>query len=414
MPFVGPAAGLPFLSLLARFPYRIALAAWTTLLVASFVVVLVCALRIARAPRDPLVYAGAAAFAIASAPMIGAFALGQAALLAAAGLAGALVCYRARNATAAILATLLAAVQPNLALALVGRLRSRRDLIIAGSAGAMFLGLTLLSGGPAGIVAYLHRLEAHAAAERFTTIQHTPAAIAFAFGATPASAIALGGIIAFIALGSTLAAIVRERLDATTSTLVCCAALPLAIPFFHEHDFVIEVLPLLVLAVRSSGRARALAAVAAALILVDWLGLAQRHFAHGQIVCLGFAVSFAFVALAGIRVRGLAQYAGVATLALLAAILVPVSYAHPAPTWPDTLPAAFRAVAGADASSVWGAEQRAAGLIAAEPVWGALRSLPLAGCIVLGAALIIDARSRRRKPRPAHDVPGVAAAALPV
>jgi hypothetical protein len=70
---------------------------------------------------------------------------------------------------------------------------------------------------------------------------------------------------------------------------------------------------------------------------------------------------------------------------------------HPAPTWPDDLPPRYRAAAAGDASDVWAGEQRAAGLLARVPAWGILRSLPLAGCIVLSAALVADARRRRRE-----------------
>jgi hypothetical protein len=61
------------------------------------------------------------------------------------------------------------------------------------------------------------------------------------------------------------------------------------------------------------------------------------------------------------------------------------------------LPAGFHAAPAADASSVWAAEARAAGLTKREPAWGLLRGLPLAGCLVLAAALVEDARARRRR-----------------
>ena len=325
----------------------------------------------------------------------GALALGQAALVSAA-VAAALVAFRARSAAGAIGTTLLAALQPNPAVALIARVRSGWDVAVAAAAGAIFALLTLAGGAGAGVAAYLQHLAAHAAAERLTAIQHTPAAIAYAVGVPLNALPAVSAAIALGAAATAVALIVREHLDATTATLLACAALPLVLPFFHEHDFVLVLLPILVLAVRARGRARALASTAAALALVDWFGLAQRHAAQGQIVCLGLAVVFAFAAARPSAARGWRpDFAGILVLLALALVAVPLGRTHPAPTWPDTLPAGYRAPPAADASAVWGDEARAAGLTQREPAWGLLRSLPLLGCIVLGAALVRDARRRR-------------------
>ncbi len=401
LPFVGPPATLPFWALLAHAPYPFALALWTLILLCAYLVVLVCALWLTGVPRDPLTCAGAAGVALAAAPMLSDLALGQAALISAAAVAAALVAYRARWLPGAFVATLLAAAQPNLALALVGRMRSTWDTGVAVLAGLAFAGLALAAGGGlAGAFGYIRRLRAHGDAERFVTIQHTPAAIAFALHATPPIAAAVGIAVAVVAIAATVGVILGERLDATTATLVCCATLPLAAPFFHEHDFVLEVLPVLVLGLRARGRARSLAAAAGVLILVDWFGLAQRHAAQGQILALGFTVAAGFIGLGGMRPRGASQLSGILLLALLAALAAPLGHAHPAPTWPDALPDFYQANPAADASGVWADEQRAAGLNAVDPVWGALRSLPLIGCALLAAALVADARDRRRRGRP--------------
>jgi hypothetical protein len=400
LPFVGPAATLPFWSLLARLPHGTALAVWTAILVAALAGIFAAALRLARAPRDAGTYGCAAALTIASAPVVSALALGQAALVSAAGVAGALVAYRARLRAGAFGATLLAAVQPNLALALVARMRSRFDIAIAAGAAAAFALLTLTAnGGAAGFLSYLHRLGAHRAAERDVAIQHTAAAVAYSFGLAPPLAAALGTAVAVAAVAALMTLIVRERLDATTASLVTCALLPLAIPFFHQPDFVLELLPVLVLALRAQGSARGLASVAAVLVLVDWFGFAQRHVAQGQIVCLGFAFIFAFAGLRRPSARGVPpEKWGLAALVGLTAIALPLGTLKPAPVWPDMLPRSFHAEPAADASAVWAAEQRAVGLTAREPAWGFLRGLPLAGCVVLSAALVAEARRRRRIP----------------
>ncbi len=402
LPFVGPPAALPFWSLLGRLPYRFALAIWTLVLVGAAAAIVASALRLAHVRPDPTRIGFLCAFALAGAPLIGSLALGQAALLAAAGIAAALVTYRSRTPALALLATLTAAMQPNLALVLAARMRSGWDARTAAGAATLFVCCALLAGGgPAGWRRYFVHLRAHGTAERFIAIQHTPTAIGYAFGLPEPAAIALGALVALLALGATIVLIARERLDATTATLLTCAALPLAIPFFHEPDFVLELLPVALLALRATGRARSLGVIAAVLILVDWFGFAQRHGAQTQILCLAFAVTFAFVGLglgpaAGQRGRLTDAYTGCALAIGLAAMAIPLGVTHPAPTWPDALPGTFRADPRLDASGVWASEQQAAGLRQIDPVWGALRAVPLVGCVVLGCALILDARRRRR------------------
>ena len=178
--------------------------------------------------------------------------------------------------------------------------------------------------------------------------------------------------------------------------LLALAAYPLAVPFFHEHDFVIELLALIALAVRAQGTARVWAGVAAALICVDWFGMAQRPAATPQIIALGFAFACAFVVLGRGARATRADIAPFVAIVALACIAAPIGRAFPAPVWPDALPAGYRAPAAADASAVWAGEQRAAGLAARQPAWGALRALPLAGCVLLGCTIV---RTRRRTKR---------------
>lgn len=407
LPYVGPAAALPLWSTLARLPYHAAAVVWTALLAAALAGIIAAAFRLSRAAHDGPTVAWTAAFTLASAPVVSALALGQAALVSAAGVAGALIAYRARRPAEAIGATLLAGIQPNLALALLGRLRTPWDIALAAAAGSAFAALTLAAGGgDRGVASYLRRLAAHGAAERDVAIQHTPSAIAYSFGLAPNVAAMLGSAAALAAVGALILCIVRERLNATSAALLTCALFPFAVPFFHEHDFVLELLPLLILALRARGRARALASVAAVLLLVDWFGFAQRTAAQGQIVCLGLAVVLGFAALQRPAGRGFPPEGwGLLVFACLAAIALPLGRLRPAPVWPDRLPVTFHADPATDASAVWAAEQRATGLTARIPAWGLLRGLPLAGCIVLSAALVAEAR-RLRVPTLRGDVRG--------
>jgi Glycosyltransferase family 87 len=395
LPYVGPAAALPLYGALARLPFGVAVRVWTALLLAALAALVLCALALARARGLPAA-CGAALFAFVSGPGVSDLALGQVALVSAAGIAGALVAYERRALAPGAFATLLAGLQPNLALALLARMRDRAALLAASLGALAFAALTLWAGGGArGFAEYLHRLREHGRAEGLVTIQHTPAAIAYAFGAPEIVATAVGIALALAAAATAAIVTLRARLGARDGALLALAALPFAVPFFHEHDFVVELIPLIVLAVVSQGRARVFAGVAAALICVNWLDLAQRPSAAAQIVALALALSCAFAVLGrgeGVTRADLAPF--VAALAL-ACVAVPLARAFPAPVWPDALPTGYRAPAAADASAVWAAEQHAAGLDARQPVWGMLRALPLAGCIVLGAALTATARRRR-------------------
>ena len=396
LPYVGPAAALPLFGALARLPYRTAMRIWTALLAAALIALVLGALALARG-RGAAAVAGALLLAVASGPVISALALGQAALLAAAAIACALVAYERRAFAAGAFATLLAAVQPNLALALIARMRDRAALLPATAAGVAFGALTLAAGGGAdGFFGYVQRLREHADAERFVAIQQTPAAIAWAFGASPAAAIAVAAACTLVVVAAVIVVTARARLDARDGALLALAAWPLAVPFFHEHDFVVEIVPLVVLAVRARGAARGWAGVAAALVCVDWLGLTQRPPAAPQIVMMGIAVACAFAVLGTGARATRADLAPFAAVVVLACAAVPLGRAFPAPVWPDALPVGYRAPAAADASAVWGGEQSAAGLAAREPAWGALRALPLAGCVVLGVTLVLTRRRTAR------------------
>jgi hypothetical protein len=401
LPYVGPAAALPLFGALARLPFAVAVRAWTALLVAALAALVLASLVLAgerelRGVRAATALLAAGVLTAASGPATSALALGQIALLSAAGIACALVAYQRRAPAAGAVATLVAGLQPNLALALLARMRDRTALAAAACGAVAFAALTLAAGGgPHGFAAYLDRLREHAGAERFVAIQHTPAAVAWALGAPDALASAAGTAVALIAIAVVVAVTVRARRGARDGALLALAAAPLAIPFFHEHDFVLLLVPLLVLAVRAQGAARAWAGAALALAGVDWFGIAQRPAAAAEILATGLAAACAFVVLGTGARATRADLAPFAALALIACAAVPAARAFPAPVWPDALPASFQAPAGADASAVWAGEQRAAGLAARQPAWGALRALPLAGCVVLGIGVVL---SRRRQP----------------
>jgi hypothetical protein len=390
LPYVGPAAALPLWSLFARVPFRIARLAWETLLAAAITGIVAGALLIAGGAITPLRATLALALAATSGPVVSGFTLGQAALI---GAAATILGFAAleRGSPWAVPAAFVAAIQPNLALPLAMRAFDRRAFVLLACAFAAFLALTLgVGGGLSGFTAYLHLLRLHDAAERYITIQHSLPALAAAFGASHALADAIGGGVALVALALVVAAAVRWRERPTIVACIGVALLPLVVPFFHEHDFALDLLPVLVLVQRGDARIRALAGIAAVMTLVDWLGLAQRPQAMVPTACLGVAVAAASALLAtrdDARGPGerLATCAPLLTVVLLGACCIPLAHAFVAPTWPETL-GPYHAPPGADISTIWGEEAMHSGLAAVVPAWSMLRAIPLAGCVLLAYA----------------------------
>ncbi len=392
LPFVGPAAYRPLWSLLARAPYVVAMRIWGAILIASLVVLAIGSLALAESPLDVRTVFTALLLAFSSGPIISDIALGQVALLAAGAVVGALVALRASWWFGGTAAIALAAIQPNIALVLLARMRDRRAITSAAIAFAVFLTATLvLGGGPAGSIAYAQMLSAHAQAERVITIQHTITAIAYGFGLHRSTAGIIGSAIALATLIGAVVTIRRRHLDPIAATAFACAALPLAIPFFHEHDFVIELFPAIVLAGRARGMALNLAAIGTLLVTTDWLGLSQRANGQWQLVAFLIAVGLAFVALSG-EARHRMTFVPAIGGAMLILALAPFAQHHIAPTWPDFLTEHWHAPVGWTVADVWHAEQVASGLEVREAAWSILRVFPLLGCAFLGAAIALDAR----------------------
>jgi hypothetical protein len=397
LPFAGPAASLPLWSLFARLPFDLARNVWIALLALALAALVASALALGGVPLRAGDAGTALLFAVLSGPVVSALALGQAALVAAAAVALALLALE-RESWWALPAALVAGIQPNLALPLAARVTGRRPALILIAAAAAFLIVTLVAGGgPAGLATYVHRLAAHGAAERFDAIQYGVPAVAASFGLPDTAANALAAVLALIALVVAAFAAIARRARPLLAACCAIALLPWIVPFFHEHDFTLELIPAIVLAASPVARVRALAAVAAACTLVDWFGIAQRPAGAAQSVCLALALALAFAALPR-REAAPALPAALATCALLALIAVPVARAFPAPVWPDAL-GPYHAAATLDASAVWAAEQARSGLDARVPAWALLRAIPLAGCALLAFAALAAANAGIVSPR---------------
>jgi hypothetical protein len=412
LPFAGPAASLPLWSLLARLPFDVARGAWTALLALALAALAIAAATLAHVRLTAPRAAGALLFGALTGPAISDLALGQAALVSAAAVALALLALERRSPWA-IAAAFAAAIQPNLALPLAVRLTDRRSSVLLAGAVAAFLALTLLAGGgPAGFAAYLHRLAEHGASERFILIQFSVPAILASFGVAPSAAAWTGYAFALAAVAVAVTGALRLRARPRLAAAIAIAVLPWALPFFHEHDFVIELIPAIVLAASSNARVRMLAGVAAPCVFVDWLLVAQRPHAAAQTVCLAFAVACACAALPNASLRAPSPLPALATCLLLTLIAVPLALAFPAPVWPDAL-GAYHAGAALDASAVWAAEQQRAGLGAIVPAWGIVRAIPLLGCALLAAAAYFAAGAATITTRPARTASGIAVSDSP-
>jgi Glycosyltransferase family 87 len=383
LPFIGPPATLLLWSLLARFSYGVAALVWWSVLALSLLALVPLLIRAGGASIRPFSFLATLALAVAFGPVTSDLALGQIALPALLG-AVALTLLADRSLAAATAGACLALAQPNLALALASQVgRNRATLAIVAGAIATYV-LGTLAAGPEWPLAYARAAFAHRSAERFVAIQLTPASIASGFGAPARGADFVAAVAALAAIAAALAIAVRVR-DRFARLAAFAALLPFASGFFHEHDLTVAYPAAVWCALRARGRTRAIALAGTLLVAIDWLGLAQRPTGIIQSLLLAIAAFCAFAAL-GERSDSRISLPAAMALAVLFAVSAWLAAHNPAPVWPDSL-GSFRAVPNATVAAVWMAEQRAAGLLRADPLWALLRSLSLLGCALLAYAI---------------------------
>jgi len=382
LPFVGPPFGLPLWNAFGNCPWPVATALWGTILGLSLGAIAFGSLRLARVPSDALDALAVLVVAAGFGPLTSGVALGQAAVVSCAAIVVVPFLLGPRRVFGASAALLAAALQPNLAVALVARLGGIRMWIAALFAATVALGGSLIAtGGPAGCAHYLETLRAHAAAERFLAIQTTPAAVARALGASAALAGTVAIVLALAAVAGVAWQCASRRYAADDRLALACAALPLILPFAHEHDFTIVFFPALVAVRRARGVAWVVAAFAFLAVGTDWLGLAQRATGAYETAALTLAAALGTAVLARDRLRPYHLLPALAALAVLA--VASVAAGHPLPTWPDALAAGFHERFDVPAAVVWHDEQIQSGIGALVPLWGALRLVSLAGCALV-------------------------------
>ncbi|MDP9025105.1 MAG: hypothetical protein M3N13_07020, partial [Candidatus Eremiobacteraeota bacterium] len=277
---------------------------------------------------------------------------------------------------------------------LCSQLGRRRALAAFGSALAAFAISCILWAGPLGALHYVEGLRAHAAAERFVLIQITPAAIAYGLGLPTVIASAIGIASALGAFTVALAAWRNQLFRPLWKLAITCALLPFAIPFFHEHDFVVLLLPALLCLTLEDRGTWSLAASGMMLASVDWLGLAQRPGAFSQVALLAIAQLCAIFAVADVPLRRMVLPACVLPVVAGACLL---AARFPAPVWPDAMRGAVTLTL--PVASVWHEELVRTGQFAVQPAWALLRLLTLAGCALLAWAAFGAAAARDQMER---------------
>jgi hypothetical protein len=384
LPFVGPPASLFVWADFALFPYAVAARIWWVLLAVCVPGLAMLTLRGSGSPIAFTPVAAAVVLAIGFGPVTSDLALGQVALLALTGaVAFALVTAVPKGLwplVAGTVAAHVALLQPNVAIELTSQMgRARAALALVGGVTTSYLLGAFLHGWDWPLI-YGQVLMAHGAAERFSAIQISPAAIAYGFGASAQVATLVAWSVAAIAVAAAGALAYRIR-DSFARFAVFAALAPFVVGFFHEHDLIVAYVAAVWCALRTHGRTRTIACAGAVLVAVDWLGLAQRPSGLLQSVLLAGTALLAFSAL-GDDEKGRATLYAAGPLAVIFALAALLAASHTAPVWPDTL-ASFHAPASATLSQIWFEEQRAAGLLAAVPAWAVLRSLSLLGCALL-------------------------------
>ncbi|HMD03160.1 MAG TPA: glycosyltransferase 87 family protein, partial [Candidatus Baltobacteraceae bacterium] len=299
LPYVGPPYALPPLAVVSLVPFSVASTVWRVLLGLCFVTFVLACLKLAGRDAGRREALAALAAGAAFGPLSAALALGQLAAVSCAALALTLVAYEARSQIGLFAGTLATALQPNLALPLTALLRERGGrLALAAALVTLAVLLLLTAGGSSGVGHYVRMLVAHARVERFLAIQTTPAAVVRALGfSTDTTGRFAGGLAAFV-FGVLALQVTSPRYDAVAGVALACAALPLALPFAHEHDLAVTFLPALLCLRRARGIVWLGAALGTLLVATNWLLLAQVPGSAASGVALALCLGLALAVLA--------------------------------------------------------------------------------------------------------------------
>jgi len=393
LPFVGPPLSLPLWAAFGAFPYLIAAVAWGIIVIAAAAALLIIPARLVHRRIRRTDAISLIVIAVSTGPLVTGVCVGQAAVPAAAAVGAAILCATRRQWLPMALATIVAGLlKPNDALALVAMAREAAALVALG-ASIIVSGVATLpfANGVHGIVAYANVLLAQGESERTYAYQFSVTAIAFGFGMAQSVARTFGTVVSIVAIGATIVVLRVTRASLADGALIACAALPFVLPFEHEPDMVIVLVPAFVVAFRATGWAWALGSAGTVLLCIDPFALTQG--------APGLLFSVAMAAIAALQLAALAPTA-VGRLRLLPLAVAPLILAiglfapsQHLPLWPATLPDHRVLAAGATASSVWHDELVAMGLEDPNAWVSVLRLLTLCGCGCIGVAMVHTARA---------------------
>jgi hypothetical protein len=388
LPFVGPPLSLLLWAAFGAIPYVGAAAVWGVVVLASAALLMIIPARLAKRRIGRADAVSLLLLALSSGPLVTGISVGQAALPAVAAVGVAVLCAARRRWLPMTLATIVAGMlKPNDALVIAATVRELAALfVVAGSAIVSVLANASVAHGIRGIITYLHVILNQGASERVYAYQFTPTSIAYGFGMARQAAEALGTVLSVAAIGTIVAAIRLTRANLVDGAAIACAAFPFVLPFEHEPDMVIALLPALLVVFRARGRTWALGAAGTVLLCTNPFALTQGWPGVTFAVTMAAVASLQLAALAPRECRRV-RFAPMAVIPLVLAIglFAPL---HHLPLWPATLPAHVAVAPGASASAVWHDELVASRLEDQPPWVSLLRMLTLCGCACIGVAMV--------------------------
>ncbi len=394
LPFVGPPLSLPLWAAFGALPYLVAAIAWGVIIIVAAATLVIIPARLARRRLRRTDAISLVVVAVCAGPLVTGASVGQAALPAAAAVGAAMLFAARRQWLLVVLATIVAGIlKPNDALALAATAREAAALgALAVSVIASSVANVPFASGVHGIVAYANVLLAQGESERTYAYQFSVTAIAFGFGLAAPLARTLGTAVSIVAIGALVVALRASRASIADGALIACATLPFVLPFEHEPDIVVALLPALVVAFRATGWAWALGGAGTVLLCIDPFALTQGW--------PGLLFSVAMATIASLQLAALAP-AAVGRLRFVPLVVAPLIlaiglFAPPQhlPLWPATLPDHRAPAPGATASSVWHDELVALGLEEPNAWVSVVRLLTLCGCGCIGVAMVRRARER--------------------
>ncbi len=181
------------------------------------------------------------------------------------------------------------------------------------------------------------------------------------------------------------AAILCTRANAVDAVAIACAAFPFVVPYEHEPDLALALLPALLVVFRARGATWALGAFGAVLVTTDPFALAQGRPGLAFTLVTATVVALQLVALGPAR-SGRFRFVPLAAVALIALVGV---FAPPRrlPMWPAAVPQHVAVAPNSSANAIWHDEIVASGLETERPWASVLRLLALAGCASVGLAM---------------------------